>query len=75
MQIEGTSTETLSLNRDASFFDHRKSRTQGEIFLCSYNFQGEIEKKISDNLSNFKEIDGGLKITEIANKINSFLEV
>ena len=25
--------------------------------------------------SNFNEIDGGLKITEITNKINSFLEV
>jgi len=44
IQIEGTSTETLTLNRDASFFDHRKSRTQDEIFLCSYIFQGEIEK-------------------------------
>ena len=44
MQIEGTNTETLTLNRDASFFDHRKSRTQDEIFLCSYKFQGEIKK-------------------------------
>ena len=25
--------------------------------------------------SNFNEIDGGLKITEITNKINSFLDV
>ena len=40
MQIKGTKTKTLKLNRDASFFNHRKRVVQDDIFLCTYKYQG-----------------------------------
>ncbi len=62
MQIEGTNIETLSLNRDATFFDHKKSRTRDDIFLCSYEFQGQIEKIVIADMD-ITKISGGASLS------------
>ena len=49
-----------------------------QTFIKRYDTYMETTKPVLDYYSiksNFNEIDGGLKITEITNKINSFLEV
>ena len=56
----------------------RRSDDDLETFIKRYDTYMETTKPVLDYYSiksNFNEIDGGLKITEIANKINSFLEV
>ena len=53
-------------------------RDSSNTILKRYDTYMETTKPVSDYYSiksNFNEIDGGLKITEITNKINSFLEV
>ena len=56
----------------------RRSDDDLETFIKRYDTYMETTKPVLDYYSikpNFNEIDGGLKIAEITNKINSFLEV
>ncbi len=56
----------------------KRSDDDLETFIKRYDTYMETTKPVLDYYSiksNFNEIDGGLKITEITNKINSFLEV
>ncbi|WP_075520572.1 adenylate kinase [Candidatus Pelagibacter communis] len=56
----------------------KRSDDNLETFIKRYDTYMETTKPVLDYYSikpNFNEIDGGLKITEITNKINSFLEV
>ena len=56
----------------------KRSDDDLETFIKRYDTYMETTKPVLDYYSikpNFNEIDGGLKIAEITNKINSFLEV
>ena len=56
----------------------KRSDDDLETFIKRYDAYMETTKPVLDYYSiksNFNEIDGGLKITEITSKINSFLEV
>ena len=56
----------------------RRTDDDLETFIKRYDTYMESTKPVLDYYSiksNFKEIDGGLKITEITNKINNFLKV